>query len=191
MTSWEYSGRSPNRALDRDPAAPRLPPTSDHHAGGPTPPDTTPPRPGRGVAGPGSTGPWPTPGLVPARTGRGRCRAGPHGPTRPARAGPGRSPTRPRMPPSSPSRLVSRAVRAPAFSRFVMIRPIHSARPRSGEHCFCAGQTPDAPGHHPRRRPGAAPHGRHSRTTHGNRFHKARRPGSIEHRRIHRFPPQR
>ena len=30
--------------------------------------------------------------------------------------------------------------RAPAFSRFVMIRPIHSARPRSSEHCFCAGQ---------------------------------------------------
>jgi hypothetical protein len=24
----------------------------------------------------------------------------------------------------------------------LMIRPIHSARPRSGEHCFCAGQTP-------------------------------------------------
>ena len=30
--------------------------------------------------------------------------------------------------------------RAPAFSRFVMIRPVQSARPRSGEHCFCAGQ---------------------------------------------------
>ena len=29
----------------------------------------------------------------------------------------------------------------PAFSEFVMIR-LHSVRPRSGEHCFCAGQTP-------------------------------------------------
>jgi hypothetical protein len=32
--------------------------------------------------------------------------------------------------------------RAPAFPRFVMIRPIQSARPRSGEHCFCASQGP-------------------------------------------------
>jgi hypothetical protein len=30
--------------------------------------------------------------------------------------------------------------RAPAFPRFVMIRPIQSTRPRSGEHCFCASQ---------------------------------------------------
>ena len=47
------------------------------------------------------------------------------------------------------------------------------------------------PGHHLRRRLAAAPHGRHAQTTHGNRFHKAGRPGSIEHRRLHRFPPQR
>jgi hypothetical protein len=32
---------------------------------------------------------------------------------------------------------VSLSPRAPAFSRFVMIRPIHSARPRSSEHRFC------------------------------------------------------
>jgi hypothetical protein len=33
--------------------------------------------------------------------------------------------------------------RAPAFSRFVMIRPVQTTRPRSGEHCcFCNGQGP-------------------------------------------------
>jgi integrase len=32
--------------------------------------------------------------------------------------------------------------RAPAFSRFVTIRPIRSTRRRSGKHCFCAGQEP-------------------------------------------------
>jgi hypothetical protein len=31
----------------------------------------------------------------------------------------------------------------PAFSRFVMIRPVQTTRPRSGEHCcFCNGQGP-------------------------------------------------
>src|SRR6266508_2909670 len=30
--------------------------------------------------------------------------------------------------------------RAPAFSRFVMIRPVQTMQPRSGEHCFCTGQ---------------------------------------------------
>ena len=44
--------------------------------------------------------------------------------------------------------------------------------------------------------PRAAPHGRHSPTTHSRQpiateFHKARRPGSIAHRRRHRWPPQR
>jgi hypothetical protein len=30
--------------------------------------------------------------------------------------------------------------RAPAFSRFVMIGPVQTTRPRSGEPCFCNGQ---------------------------------------------------
>jgi hypothetical protein len=40
---------------------------------------------------------------------------------------------------SNPS---SGSPRAPAFSRFVMIRPIQSTRRGSGAHCFCAGQGP-------------------------------------------------
>jgi hypothetical protein len=47
---------------------------------------------GRAAAGPGSTGPCPTPGPGPARTGPGRRQARRHGPARPARAGPDRSP---------------------------------------------------------------------------------------------------
>jgi hypothetical protein len=37
-------------------------------------------------------------------------------------------------------RVILRNGRAPAFSRFVMIRPVRSAGPRSSEHGFCAGQ---------------------------------------------------
>ena len=32
------------------------------------------------------------------------------------------------------------AARVPAFSRFVMIRPVQTTQPRSGEHCFCTGR---------------------------------------------------
>ena len=32
--------------------------------------------------------------------------------------------------------------RASAFSRFVMIRPVQTTQPRSGEHCFCTGWGP-------------------------------------------------
>jgi hypothetical protein len=45
--------------------------------------------------------------------------------------------------------LLSQNPRAPAFPRFVMIRPIQSARPRSGEHCFCASQGPPGRQHDP------------------------------------------
>ena len=42
------------------------------------------------------------------------------------------------------SKRISNSGRAPAFSRFVMIRPVQTTRPRSGEHCcfccFCNGQ---------------------------------------------------
>ena len=43
---------------------------------------------------------------------------------------------------SSGGRRVWNAVRAPAFSRFVMIRPIQSTRRGSGAHCLGAGQGP-------------------------------------------------
>jgi hypothetical protein len=48
---------------------------------------------------PGSTAPYPTPGPVPARTGRGRRQPAPRAPTPAAPAAPGRSPLRPRSPP--------------------------------------------------------------------------------------------
>ena len=41
------------------------------------------------------------------------------------------------------SRAATPTGRAPAFSRFVMIGPVQTTRPRSGEHgCFCNGQGP-------------------------------------------------
>jgi uncharacterized Rossmann fold enzyme len=52
------------------------------------------------------------------------------------------------------------AGRAPAFSRFVMIRPVQSTRPRIGEQCFCTGQ---------------GPQGRQQRS--GHRPHSERTPG--------------
>ena len=88
---------------------PGLLPTAHRRAGGRTPPETRPRRHGRVAAGPGSIAPCPTPGPVPARTGRGRCQAAPRAPARAAPAGPGRSPLRPRSPPASlPSRPVFR-----------------------------------------------------------------------------------
>ena len=84
--------RSPTPALRRVPAGPRLLPTAHRRAGGRTPPDTRPRRRGRVAAGPGSIAPCPTPGPVPARTGRGRRQAAPRVAARAALAGPGRSP---------------------------------------------------------------------------------------------------
>jgi hypothetical protein len=49
---------------------------------------------------------------------------------------------------------VRRGPRAPAFSRFVMIRPVQTTRPRSGEHCcFCNGQGPQGRPHRSGHRP--------------------------------------
>jgi len=57
-----------------------------------------------------------------------------------------------------------------------MIRPIHSARPRSGDHCFGAGQTlmPRVTIH--LGGPGAAPHAGMHRQPMATEFHKTRRP---------------
>jgi hypothetical protein len=46
------------------------------------------------------------------------------------------SPSEPNLRPSTGQ------ARAPAFSRFVMIRPVQTMRPRSGIRCFCTGQGP-------------------------------------------------
>ena len=79
----------PTRAQHRGAAAPRSPPTAGHHAGAQPPPAASPRRGGRAAPDPGSTGPCPTPGPGPARTGPGRRQARRHGPARPARAAPG------------------------------------------------------------------------------------------------------
>jgi hypothetical protein len=77
--------RSPTQALRRGPAGPRLLPTAHRRAGGRTPPDPRPRRRGRAAGDPGLIAPYPTPGPVPARTGRGRRQAVPCAPAPAAR----------------------------------------------------------------------------------------------------------
>jgi len=62
IASSTASGRSPTPALHPGPASPRLLPTAHRRAGGPTPPDPRPRRPGRAAAGPGLIAPCPSAG---------------------------------------------------------------------------------------------------------------------------------
>jgi hypothetical protein len=78
--------------------------------------------------------------------------------------------------------------RAPAFSRFVMIRPVQTRRPRSGEHWFCDGQGPQGrpqrSGHRPHNERTPGPWGprwvRAATVTHGHRWSPTVANGSEE-----------